>query len=300
MVAFRMCCCPYARLKVIWSFHREQAKLSLSGTSQPAMNVLHEMPFSTLVLSEPDEGILLITLNRMQASNAIDTVMTRELLEIWQSLTADAQYRSVILTGSGEKCFCAGADLKERLGISTAVWLEQHAVLEQMMIAMHDCPLPLIAAVNGAAFGGGLELLLNCDFAYCVPNARFAFPEPGLGFIPGAMGTQWLPRAVGLARAKEISMTAQPFTADEALAWGLVNRIVPQDSITETVRDTAKRIGNNSPLAIRQVKQALNEAVAGDLVAGYHREIALYKTCIEGNDRIEGIRAFNEKRKPRY
>ncbi len=264
------------------------------------MNILHEMPFSTLVLSEPDEGILLITLNRMQASNAIDTVMTRELLEIWQSLTADAQYRSVILTGSGEKCFCAGADLKERLGISTAVWLEQHAVLEQMMIAMHDCPLPLIAAVNGAAFGGGLELLLNCDFAYCVPNARFAFPEPGLGFIPGAMGTQWLPRAVGLARAKEISMTAQPFTADEALAWGLVNRIVPQDSITETVRDTAKRIGNNSPLAIRQVKQALNEAVAGDLVAGYHREIALYKTCIEGNDRIEGIRAFNEKRKPRY
>ncbi len=265
------------------------------------MPALHTSLFTRLEVSVLEGSILLIELHRPDASNALDTIMTRELLAIWQTLYVDANpYKVVILTGNGTRCFCAGADLKERNGISAELWLQQHAVLEQMMLAMHACPLPLIAAVNGAAFGGGLEIVLNCDFAYGCPEARFAFPEPRLGFIPGAMGTQWLPRAVGLARAKELCMTGKPFSSEEALQWGLLNRVVPQDNLIETVRDVAVTIQSASTLAVRQVKQALNETLGSDLAGGYKREIELYKRCIYAPDREEGVAAFSEKRSPKF
>ncbi len=245
--------------------------------------------------------MLLIELNRPQVSNALDTVMTRELLSLWQALQdTSLPYQVVVLTGTGTKCFCAGADLKERNGLTTETWLQQHEVLERMMVAMHACPLPVIAAVNGAAFGGGLELVLNCDFAYGCPEARFAFPEPKLGFIPGAMGTQWLPRKVGLARAMELCMTCAQFSAEEALAWGLLNTVVPQERLLDAVLEAAGRIQSASPLAIRQVKQALRATLGNDLPNGYKREIELYKQCIHAPDRIEGIAAFNEKRPPQF
>lgn len=261
----------------------------------------HTQIFDTLRLSVVDRGVLLIELHRPELRNALNTVMTRELLGIWQALYVDASpYSVVILTGAGDKSFCAGADLKERHGISTELWLQQHAVLEQMMLAMHACPLPLIAAVNGTAFGGGLELVLNCDFSYCCPEARFAFPEPKLGFIPGAMGTQWLPRAVGLGRAKELCMTGQPFSAEDAVTWGLCNKSVPQPELLAEVLEAARRIQAASPLAVRQVKQALNATLGNDLCGGYKTEIELYKRCIEAPDRIEGIAAFNDKRAPDF
>lgn len=265
------------------------------------MHTLLEHSFSTLRLSRPDDGILLVELHRPAVSNALDTVMTRELLQLWQQLYVDAgPCQVVMLTGHGSRCFCAGADLKERHGLSTSTWLQQHAVLEQMMLAMHDCPLPLLAAVNGAAYGGGLELVLNCDFAYGCPSARFAFPEPRLGFIPGAMGTQWLPRAVGLARAKELCFSGAAFGAEDALAYGLLNRVVPQEELLPALLHTARQICAASPLAIRQVKQALHASLGSDLSAGYRREIELYRRCIDGPDRREGISAFNEKRAPRF
>ncbi|MDT8399847.1 MAG: enoyl-CoA hydratase-related protein [Pseudomonadales bacterium] len=264
------------------------------------MPALHTKTFETLKLSLIEKGILLVELHRPQVSNALNTTMAQELLALWQTLYVDAApYRVVVLTGAGH-CFCAGADLKERHGISAELWLQQHAVLEQMMLAMHACPLPLIAAVNGAAFGGGLELLLNCDFAYCCHEARFAFPETTLGFIPGAMGTQWLPRAVGLARAKELCLTGTPFTAADALAWGLVNRVISPDTLLDTVMEVAGHILRASPLAVRQVKQALDASQSSDLIGGYKREIELYRRCIHAADRVEGIAAFNEKRKPRF
>ncbi len=265
------------------------------------MPALHSQTFATLRLTQPVPGILLIELHRPAVSNALNTVMTRELLKIWQALSVDAApYRVVVLTGAGTRCFCAGADLKERHGITAELWLEQHAGLEQMMLAMHACPLPLIAAVNGAAFGGGLELVLNCDFAYGCPEARFAFPESTLGFIPGAMGTQWLPRAVGLARAKELCMSGAPFSADAALAWGLLNRIDPQETLLAAVFETATHICAASPFAVRQVKLPLNATLAKDLHAGYEHEIELYKRCIRAPDRVEGLAAFNEKRAPDF
>jgi enoyl-CoA hydratase len=265
------------------------------------MSALHTHSFTTLKTSLPRAGTLLIELHRPHVSNALDTVMTRELLDIWRSLDAAASpYRVVVLTGWGEKSFCAGADLKERAGLDTDTWLQQHRVLEDMMLAMHACPLPIIAAVNGAAFGGGLELVLNCDFAYGCHEARFAFPEPKLGFIPGAMGTQWLPRKVGLARAMEICMTCAPFSAEEALAWGLLNQVVPQEHLLDTVLEVATRIQVASPFAVRQVKQALRATLGKDLPDGYKREIDLYDQCIHAPDRIEGIAAFNAKRPPDF
>jgi enoyl-CoA hydratase len=245
--------------------------------------------------------VLLIELNRPHVSNALDTVMTRELLTLWQALQNEKlPYQVVVLTGTGSKSFCAGADLKERNGLTAETWLQQHEVLEHMMVAMHACPLPIIAAVNGAAFGGGLELVLNCDFAYGCPEARFAFPEPKLGFIPGAMGTQWLPRKVGLARAMELCMTCAQFSAEEALDWGLLNTVVAQERLLDAVLGAAGRIQSASPLAIRHVKQALRATLGKDLPAGYEREIELYKQCIHAPDRIEGIAAFNEKRPPTF
>lgn len=265
------------------------------------MSTLHATAFTTLRASLVHGGVLQIELHRPEVSNALDTVMTRELLHIWNELqSAPSPYEVVVLTGTGTKAFCGGADLKERNGLTTETWLEQHRVLEDMMLAMHACPLPLLAAVNGAAFGGGLELVLNCDFAYGCPEARFAFPEPKLGFIPGAMGTQWLPRKVGLARAMEICMTCAPFTAAEALEWGLLNRVVPQHSLLDTVLDAAAQIRKVSPFAVRQVKQALRATLAHDIPAGYKREIELYDQCIHGTDRLEGIAAFNEKRPPHF
>lgn len=267
----------------------------------PLMSAPHDTPRSTLKLSLPIEGVLLIELHRPHVSNALDTVMTRELLELWRNLASPASpYRVVVLTGWGEKAFCGGADLKERNGIGVETWLQQHRVLEEMMLAMHACPLPLIAAVNGAAFGGGLELVLNCDFAYGCHEARFAFPEPKLGFIPGAMGTQWLPRKVGLARAMELCTTCAPFSAEEALAWGLLNKLVPQEHLLQSVLEAAERIKAVSPMAVRQVKQALRATLSNDIVSGYQREIELYNECIHAPARIEGIAAFNAKRPPRF
>lgn len=266
-----------------------------------AMAALHEQTYSTLKTALPVEGVLLIELHRPHVSNALDTVMTRELLAIWQALAAEPlSYRVVVLTGWGDKSFCAGADLKERNGLSTETWLQQHRVLEDMMLAMHACPLPVIAAVNGVAFGGGLELVLSADFAYGCHQARFAFPEPKLGFIPGAMGTQWLPRKVGLARAAEICMTCVPFSAEQALEWGLLNALVPQEQLLAAVFSVADRIKMASPLAVRQVKQALRATLGNDVVSGYRREIELYDACIHAPDRLEGVAAFNQKRPPDF
>lgn len=279
----------------------ESAFSSHLNQPPPPMPPIHERSFQTLQSSLVNRRTLLVTLHRPSVANALDTVMTRELLEIWQQLFVEPDScRAVILSGSGERAFCAGADLKERSGIGSETWLQQHAVLEQMMLAMHGCPVPVIAAVNGAAYGGGLELVLNCDFAYGTPNARFAFPETKLGFIPGAMGTQWLPRAVGLARAKEICLTGRPFTAEEALEWGLLNRIVAPEELIDAVTQCAADIESRSPLAGRQVKQALNATLGNDIVAGYQQEIALYNRCIESGDRTEGVAAFIEKRPPRF
>ena len=163
-----------------------------------------------------------------------------------------------------------------------------------------ELPVPVLAAVTGHAYAGGLEMLLACDFAYAVPEARFALTEVSIGIMPGAGGTQNLPRAVGERRAKEIILTARPFSAQEALEWGVLNRVVEADQLMEQALDTACAIAANAPLSVRQAKKSVHYGLQMDLRTGLRYEIEAYNRLIGTEDRNEGIRAFNEKRKPQF
>jgi enoyl-CoA hydratase/carnithine racemase len=258
--------------------------------------------FTTLQISYPRAAILQVTLNRPTVMNAINSEMMVELHQLWTDLHVplDKQIRCIVLTGSGQKAFCAGADLKERYQLDVATWQAQHAVLQKAMLAMVDCPLPIIAAVNGIAFGGGLELALAADFIYAADTAIFAQSETKLGIMPGAMGTQHLPRACGIRRAKELAYTAQPFSAEQAYQWGLVNQLCPADKLLAEVLQVAQTIADNAPFAVRQAKKAMNFSQHSDIKSGYLCEVEAYNRLLPTQDREEGIRAFNEKRRPNF
>lgn len=256
---------------------------------------------NTVQFTTTDDGIGTIVLNRPNAANALNTEMMASLGVLFRQFYVDsAPARCLILTGSGSRIFCAGADLKERNGMSEAQWRQQHAILEQAIRAIHECPIPIIAAVNGAAFAGGLELVLACDFAYASSTARFALTEVTLGIMPGAAGTQNLPRAVGVRRAKEIILTGTPFSAADAESWGVINRVVSADELMPAVRAVAARIAANAPVSVRQAKLALDKAGDLDRASGYQFELEAYGRTIATDDRTEGIAAHNEKRAPTF
>jgi len=256
------------------------------------------MNYTTLLCDTPDPGLLIVRLNRPDRRNAINSTMMGDLHALWSALADQADLRCVVLTGNGS-AFCAGADLKERNGLTVETWREQHAILERAMEAMVACPVPIIAAVNGAAMGGGLELVLASDFAYAASTATFGMPETSVGIMPGAMGTQNLPRACGNRRAREICFTAEVFSATDALEWGIVNRVWEPENLFESTLRVARRICSNAPLAIRQAKRAL-AADNADLATGYKLELEAYNRLIPTQDREEGVRAFNERRAPRF
>jgi enoyl-CoA hydratase len=253
----------------------------------------------TLRLEPRPEGVVLATIDRPEVANAFNTQAALDLIDVFRSLQC-GEHRCVVLTGAGDRAFCAGADLKERDGLSDAQWLEQHEIFERMFRSVLDCPLPVIAAVNGAAYAGGLELVLCCDFAYASRTARFALTEVSLGIMPGGGGTQTLPRAVGERRAKELILAARPFTAEEGLAWGLINGLCEPAKLLEETLATAARIAANAPLSVRQAKHAIAAGMQTDLRSGLALEIEAYNRLVGTEDRREGIRAFNEKRKPRF
>ena len=255
--------------------------------------------YDTLALDRPAEHVLKITLNRPQAANAFNTQMGRDVLAAFEALIADpGAVRCAVLTGAGERAFCAGGDLKERDGMTDAQWGAQHLIFERMIRAVIGCPIPVIAAVNGAAFAGGLEIALSCDFIYAVRGARFALTEVTLGIMPGAGGTQMLPRAVGERRAKEIILTGRPFTAEEALEWGMVNRLCEPGKVVEEALAAAKTITANAPISVRQAKHSIHHGLSLSLRDGMLFEIEAYNRTVPTEDRREGIKAFNEKRKP--
>lgn len=257
--------------------------------------------FDTLRIDLGSDGIGTITMNRPDALNAMNTQMMTDLRDCFMRFYVDPELaRCLILTGAGERGFCTGADLKERRGMTDQAWRAQHAVIEQTMRAMNDCPVPVIAAVNGAAYAGGLELALACDFIYAAQHARFALTEVTLGIMPGAQGTQNLPRAVGSRRAKEIILTGTPFTAQQALDWGLVNAVLPSGELMAAVRAVAEKIAANAPVSVRQAKKSIDRSGDLDRATGYAFELEAYNRTIVTEDRQEGINAFNEKRKPSY
>ncbi|HCD79845.1 MAG TPA: enoyl-CoA hydratase [Alphaproteobacteria bacterium] len=257
--------------------------------------------FETLLIETLAPHVQLVTLNRSEVSNAFNTQMAKDLITLFEGFSLDTgDVRALVLTGSGSRAFCAGGDLKERNGMSDAAWGAQHLLYERMVRAVLGCPVPTIGAVNGAAYGGGCELVAALDFCYAAETAKFAQTEVKIGIIPGAGGTQTLARAVGERRAKELILSGTPFTAAQALEWGLLNAIYPQDDLLPATVETAERIAANAPIATRQAKQAIHKGLQMGLADGLAFEIEAYYRTIPTADRREGVAAFNEKRKPKF
>jgi enoyl-CoA hydratase/carnithine racemase len=252
------------------------------------------------ILAEPiGDHLLKVTLNRPEVGNAKNTQMGLDTLDLWTGLIDDpGDIRCVILTGAGDRIFCAGGDLKQRKTLNAKQWQHQHEIFERSRDALLDCPVPVIAAINGHAYAGGLETLLVCDFAYTVSTARFALTEVTIGIMPGGGGTQTLARRVGEARAKEIILTGKPFSAQQALDWGIVNRVCEPGTLMDQVMETAQAICGNAPLSVRQAKKSIHHGLQMDLRRGLMFEIEAYNRLVDTDDRREGVLAFNEKRKP--
>ena len=203
--------------------------------------------------------------------------------------------RAAVLTGAG-RFFCAGADLKERDGMSDQQWSDQHVMFEAMIRAQLACPFPIIAAVNGAAMGGGCEMAMACDFAWASSDARLGLPEVGLGIIPGLGGTQYVVRAAGERRAAELLMSGLPIDAAQALEFGLVNRVTPPDELMAQVLERARVIAGKAPLSVRALKKVVRGGAALPLDEAMDLELAQYNRLFKTQDRREGVAAFNQKR----
>ena len=255
--------------------------------------------FETLITNTIKDHILLVTFNRPKFANAFNTQMAQELIELMEDISMSSdEIRTIIFTCSGDKAFCAGGDLKERNGMSDQDWEKQHLVYERMIRAIINCPIPVIGAINGAAYGGGCEIAAALDFIYVSENARFALPELQLGIIPGAGGTQNLSRAIGERRAKEIILTGKVFSAQEAVEWNLANDVFPHSELLEKTIEKAEEISSKAPIAVRQAKQSIHKGLQMSLSDGLSFEIEAYNRTIPTEDRREGVLAFNEKRKP--
>ena len=231
----------------------------------------------------------------------MNTQMGKDLRTLFQPLAfTPADWRCIVLTGAGDKAFCAGGDLKERNGMTDDAWRLQHAIFEEAIYAIMDASVPVIAAVNGAAYGGGCEIALACDFVYAVPAARFALTEVTLGIMPGCGGTQNLPRAMGSRRAKEMLLTGRPVDAEQALSWGLVNALHPPAELVAQALATGAAIAANAPISVRQIKRAVDVGTQLDIKAARVFEVQAYERTIGTQDRREGVAAFNEKRKAQF
>ncbi len=257
--------------------------------------------YETLKTERHGAHLLVVTLNRPEVLNAINTQMGRDLLDLWTRLTADYEdTRCVVLTGAGNRAFCAGGDLKQRNGMTDVQWRQQHEIFERAFFTLLELPVPVIAAVNGHAYGGGFETALACDFIYASRNAKFALSEVRLGIMPGGGGTQNLARAVGERRAKELILRAQAFDAAQGLQWGLVNHLSEPGQVLDDALAAATEIAGNGPLAVRQAKKSIHYGLQMDLLTGSRFEIEAYNRLVSSEDRHEGVRAFNEKRKPDF
>lgn len=244
-------------------------------------------------------AIAVLTLDRAERRNALSRETLYALGRLGRELSADASVRAIVVTGAGEKAFCAGADLKERQGMSENDVRMQVGLYRTELSALDKCPKPVVAAINGVAFGGGLELALICDMRVAAPHAELALPETTLGIIPGAGGTQRLPRVVGEARAKEMILLGRKLTAAEACSWGLVNRVSPEGvPVLEDTLAWLSPIANGAPLAQSAALRAIDSSFEVPLELGLELERVFYDETLRSEDRTEALRAFAEKRKP--
>src|SRR5258708_2197978 len=252
----------------------------------------------TLRIEERPGNVLLAMLHRPEVANAFNTGAALELCELFERFRAEHPYRCVVITRAGDKAFCAGPDLKERNSLGDEQWRSQHEVFERMFRAVRDCPIPVIAAVNGAAYAGGLELVLHCDFAYASRTATFALTEVSLGIMPGGGGTQTLPRVIGERRAKELILAARSFSAEEAHAWGLVNKLCEPGKLVQEALGAAGRIASLAPLAVREAEHAVPPGPPVDPPSAMRAEVETCNRLIRTANPRGGPPPFNTTRKP--
>jgi enoyl-CoA hydratase/carnithine racemase len=253
-----------------------------------------------ILLVEEKDGVMVITLNRPQVMNSLNFPLLRALREQVESVRFKTGIRVIIITGAGEKAFCAGADLKERATLTPDQVKEFIFTIRNLFTTIEYLNKPVIAAVNGIALGGGTELALASDIRIASKNATMGLTETRLAIIPGAGGTQRLPRLVGKGKAKELIFTGRRVDAVEAMDIGLVNKICEPSDLLDECHKMAAMICETGPIAIEQAKYAINYGLETDLHSGLAIESNAYWVCIPTDDRLEGLAAFKEKRKPQY
>ena len=252
------------------------------------------------IIYEVNEGIATITFNWFKALNALNAVLLAELFRVLDEIVADEDIRVLILTGSGDKSFVAGADISELAtfdSLKAKVFARRgHNIINKLQ----QLPIAVIAAVNGFALGGGTEISIACDFIYASENAKFGQPEINLGVIPGFGGTQRLPRLIGTNMAKELILTGKMISAAEALQLGLANKVVAHDSLMDEVMKTARVIASKGKVSLREAKQAVDKGMDVDLASGCSIEIDAFSLCYASPDAKEGTSAFLEKRQAEF
>jgi len=257
------------------------------------------LSFSNLVY-EKKGPVAWITLNRPQVLNALNQQTLQELEEALKQAASDPEVKVVVLTGAGERAFCAGLDLKEVVGKSPLEARRLSRLGHRVFKLIEDLPKPVIAAVNGYAMGGGMELVLSCDLAIASENAVFSQAEVNVGVTPGWGATQRLWRLVGLRRAKMLVLTGDRVSAAEAERLGIVNKVVAPDKLREEAEALALKLAEKSPVVLRMAKEQLNKALENPLSTGLDYEAEAWSLLFSTHDTHEGLKAFLEKRKPSY
>jgi len=250
--------------------------------------------------SEVEGGIATVTLRRPEALNAISGEMATAVAGEFRALAAVPDVRVAVLAAVGERAFCVGADLKERGRLDRDGWLDNRERIRDMFASIREAQVPTVASVFGYALGGGFELALSCDLLVAADDSVFGLPEATVGIVPGGGGTQLLARRIGVARAKELIFTGRRLPVEEALAWGVANRVVPRDELAEATAELAGQILRASPVAVREAKSAIDAGFGTPLGDAVEIEDAAWRAALDSADRAEGVAAFNEKREPRW
>jgi enoyl-CoA hydratase/carnithine racemase len=246
-------------------------------------------------------GVAILTLNRPDRMNALSRDTLLAFGQLGRELGGDRELRAIVLTGAGDKAFCAGADLKERQGMDENAVRDQVKLYRSELGWLDTSRVPVIAAINGVALGGGLELALLCDLRVAAAHAKLGLPETTIGIIPGAGGTQRLPRVIGEARAKELILLGRRVDAGEALAFGLVNRVTPAGtSVLGDTLEWIRPISEGAPIALAAALGAVDASFSLSLEHGLEIERVFYDECLRSKDRVEALAAFAEKRKPKF